>query len=156
MYVRQDSEGETFVVAVYVNDIILGGKGEAKLNAVKKGLSQYLEMKDLGPLHHFLGVKIVQRREVGLIWIDQPLYTEKILQRYGMLNCKPVITPVNQDVKLVASVDADDKCDQPMDQAIVGCLLYLATKKRPDIAYAVNSVARFSAKLNKVHWIAVK
>lgn len=38
LYVRQDSEGETFVVAVYMDDIILGGKGEAKLNAVKEEL----------------------------------------------------------------------------------------------------------------------
>ena len=79
LYVRQDSEGETFVVAVYMDDIILGGKGEAKLNAVKEELCQSFKMKDVGPLHHFLEVKIVQRQEVGLIWISQPLYTEKVL-----------------------------------------------------------------------------
>ena len=73
-----------------------------------------------------------------------------------MFDCKLVSTSVNQAVKLVASEDADDVCDQPMYQAIVGCLLYLATKTRPDIAYAVSSVARFSAKPNKLHWIAVK
>ena len=62
---------------------------------------------------------------------------------------------VNQGVKLVASED-DDVCDQPMYQAIVGCLLYLTMKTRPDIAYAGSLAARFSAKPNKVHWIAVK
>ena len=117
---------------------------------MKKKLNQSFELKDLGPLHHFLGVKIVQCREGGLIWIGQPLYTEKILRKYGMFDCKPVSTPVNQAVKLVASKDDDD---QPMYQAIVGCLLNRATKTKPDIAY---SVARFSAKPNKVHWIAVK
>ena len=47
------SEGEIFFVAVYVDDII-GGKGESKMNGVKKELSQRFKMKDLGPLHHFL------------------------------------------------------------------------------------------------------
>ena len=30
------------------------------MNAVKKELSQTFEVKDLGSLHHFLGVKIIQ------------------------------------------------------------------------------------------------
>ena len=59
LYVHFDSEGVMFFVAVYVDDIVLGVRSEAKMNAVKEELSQKLEMKDLGPLHHFLGVKIV-------------------------------------------------------------------------------------------------
>ena len=34
--------------------------------------------------------------------------------------------------------------------------LYLSTKTRPDIAYAVGNVARFTAKPMKQHWSAVK
>ena len=39
LYVHLDSEGEMFLVAVYVDDIVLGGKSEAKMNAVKGELS---------------------------------------------------------------------------------------------------------------------
>ena len=60
LYVHFDSEGETFLVAVYVDDIVLGGRSEAKINAVKEELSHRFEMKDLGPLHYFLGVKVIQ------------------------------------------------------------------------------------------------
>ena len=37
-----------------MDDIVLGGKSKAEMNAAKTKLSQKFEMKDLGPLHHFL------------------------------------------------------------------------------------------------------
>lgn len=156
LYVHLDSEGEMFLVAVYVDDIVLGGRSEAKMNAVKEELSHRFEMKDLGPLHHFLGVKVIQNRDTGVVWIGQPVYTRKILQRYGMQDSKPISTPVNPDIKLVASEEADDVCNQQRYQAVVGSLLYLSTKTRPDIAYAVSCVARFCARPTKEHWTAVK
>ena len=62
LYVHANSEGEMLFAAVYVDDIILGGKSESKLNEVKWELSLKSEMKDLGPLHHFLGVKVIQNQ----------------------------------------------------------------------------------------------
>ena len=73
-----------------------------------------------------------------------------------MLNSKLVGTPVNPDIKLVAGENPDDVCNQQMYQAVVGSLLYLSTKTRPDIAYAVGRVARFCANPTKEHWTAVK
>ena len=58
-----------FIIAVYVDDIILGGRSELKLKAVKRELSERFKMKDLGQLLHFLGVKIIQDLFTGLIWI---------------------------------------------------------------------------------------
>ena len=79
LYVHSDSEGEIFLKAVYVDGIILGGGSEAKMNIVKEELSQKFEMKDLGPLHYFLRLKVIQDWLTGVIWIGQPSYTEKIL-----------------------------------------------------------------------------
>ena len=67
LYVHSDLEGEIFVVAVYVDDIILGGRSTAKLIAVKKELSEKFKMKDLGPIHHFLGINIIQDQLTGLV-----------------------------------------------------------------------------------------
>ena len=79
-----------FIIAVYVDDIILGGRSELKLKAVKRELSERFEMKDLGQLRHFLGVKIIQDWFTGVIWIGQLSYTEKVLHQFGMNECKPV------------------------------------------------------------------
>ena len=40
LYVFNNSEGEFFIVAVYVDDLILGGRSQAKMNSAKKELSQ--------------------------------------------------------------------------------------------------------------------
>jgi len=55
LYVLPDSEGEIFIVAVYIDDTyILGCMSPVKMNLIKRELSQKFEMKDLGALHHFL------------------------------------------------------------------------------------------------------
>ena len=112
LYVHSDLEGEIFVVAVYVDDIILGGRSTAKLNAVKKELSEKFRMKDLGPIHHFLGINIIQDQLAGVTWIGQPSYIEKTLQRFDMHNSKSVSSPVNPDVKLVPCENPNDVCNQ--------------------------------------------
>ena len=155
LYVHSDLV-EIFVVVVYVDDIILGGRSTAKLNVVKEELSGKLRMKDLGPIHHFLGIKIIQDQLAGVTWIGQPSYIEKILRRFDMHNSKSVSSPVNPDVKLVACENPNDVCNQQVYQAVVGSLLYLSTKTRPDIAYAVSSVVRYCAKPTRDHWTAVK
>ena len=147
LYVHADSEREMFVVAVYVDDI---------LHQVKEELSKKFDMKDLGPLHHFLGVTVIQDQLSESIWIGQPMYTEKILHRFDMHNSKPVGSPVNPDVKLTACKNPDDVYNQKLYQALVGSLLYLSTKTRPDIAFAVSSAARFCANPTKEHWTVVK
>jgi hypothetical protein len=55
-------------------------------------------MKDLKPLYFFLGIH-VQRTESGF-FLHQTKYTEGILDRAGMLNCKPSPTPVDTNPRL--------------------------------------------------------
>ena len=53
------SEGEMFVVAVYVDDIVLAGRSDKWMAEVKKALAEQFEVKDMGELHYFGGVKII-------------------------------------------------------------------------------------------------
>ena len=48
--------------------------------------------------------------------------------------------------KLVVAKDGDNLVDQELYQSTVGSLFYLSAKTKPDIAYAVGNVARFSSK----------
>ena len=87
LYVSSDSEGDMLIIAVYVDNMILGGKSEERMNEVKDNLSKRFKMKDLGLLHQFLGVTIIQDRSSGNIWIGQPLYTEQLLEKFEMSDC---------------------------------------------------------------------
>ena len=73
-----------------------------------------------------------------------------------MNNSKAMGTPVEIGTKLVKPKDGDNLVDQELHQSDVGSLLYLSTKTRPDIAYAVGNVSLFSSKPTQTHWIAVK
>ena len=66
--------GEMVVVGVYVDDIVAVCKSEARLKEFKQGLCRKFDVKDLGKLHHFLGMKVVQDEVSGDIWIGQSAY----------------------------------------------------------------------------------
>ena len=88
LHVHANSEWEMFVVAVHINDIIFGGKNKSILNQVKQKLSKKLDFKDLGSLHHFLGVTVILDQLSENIPIGQPnepMYTEKILHNFDMI-----------------------------------------------------------------------
>ena len=57
------SEGELFLIAVYVDDIVLASSSDVRMKEVKQALSQKFQVKDFGELHHFLGVKVVQNQK---------------------------------------------------------------------------------------------
>ena len=154
---RASSGKEPFLLlGVYVDDIVLATKTSARLEEVKKALAQKFDIKDMGKLHHFLGMKIIQDEATGKVWIGQPAYTESLLQRFGMEMAKPVATPVDTSTKLMKTL-ADDECfDQRQYQSAIGSLLYLSVATRPDIAFAVSNAAKFSGNPAKQHWTAVK
>ena len=149
-------EGELFVIAVYVDDMVLATKNKKKLEEVKRALCAQFEVKDLGELHYILGVTVNQIYEKNSIWIGQPAYTASIIEKFGMENAKSVATPVSSGVKLVKATEKDELIDAGLYQSAVGSLQYLSTMTRPDISYAVSNVAKFCSKPTKEHWTAVK
>ena len=68
---------------------------EKRISQVK---GSKFEVKDMGELHYFLGVRIIQDQTNGKVWIGQQAYMECLLQRFGM---KPVGTPVDVGTNFV-------------------------------------------------------
>ena len=90
-------------------------------------------MKDLGQLHHFLGVT-VEPRPSGLL-LHQRHYALDILERARMTDCKPCFTPVDTQAKLPANLGAP-VADPTAYRSLAGALQYL-TFTRTDLTYAV-------------------
>jgi hypothetical protein len=108
-------------------------------------------MKDLGELHHFLGMH-VQRQGSGL-FLSQRQYMLEILDRAGMAECKPSSTPVTVSPKLAA--DGPPVQDPSDYRSIAGALQWL-TFMRPDIAYAVQQVCLYMHDPREPHLAALK
>ena len=135
--VYRDSGGEAFFIRVYVDDIILAGRSEKKIKEVKDALTMKFNVKDMGELHYFLGMKIQQCEESGDTWLGQPAYVERLLEKSGMDESKPVSTPVDTSMKFVQATDDEQCTDQQVYQSAIGSLLYLSIATRPDITFAV-------------------
>ena len=148
--------GESSIIGVYVDDFVIAAESSERIEQVRRALSQKFDVKDLGELHYFLGVQVTQDHEKGTVWIGQPTFTESILQKYGMSEAKPAKTPVSVNSKLLKASEESELVNQNLYQSAVGSLLYLSTKSRPDLAFAVGNVARYCSKPTKLHWMAVK
>ncbi|XP_014661299.1 uncharacterized protein LOC106804527 [Setaria italica] len=92
-------------------------------------------MKDLGTLHHFLGMHVQQSGD-GLL-LSQRQFMLEILDHAGMTDCTPCATPIDTNPKLSAAVGVPLTATAASDyRSLAGALQYL-TFTRPDIAYAV-------------------
>jgi hypothetical protein len=54
---------DTAYLLLYVNDIVLTASSPELLQCTTTSLQQQFAMKDLSPLHHFLGVLVEQRSD---------------------------------------------------------------------------------------------
>jgi hypothetical protein len=124
---------DTAYLLLYVDDVVLTASSAPLLRAIIDQLLAEFSMKDLGPLHYFLGIRVV--RNSSGFFLSQHTYAEDLLDRANMLDCRPVSTPVDTRAKL--SADAGDPvADASEYRSIVGGLQYL-TMTRPDLSYAV-------------------
>ena len=152
IYVQGKSDDLT-IIAVYVDDMVIASKTEAKLNQVKLMLTERFKMKDMGELSYILGVNVKQGSECMIL--SQQTYVEQMLEKYGMSNCNPASTPAATDLKLMKD-DGSRPVDQTKYQSMIGSLLYLSVATRPDIAFAVGALSKYNSCPNENHLTAVK
>jgi Reverse transcriptase (RNA-dependent DNA polymerase) len=125
---------------------------------VKKQLSNMYTVKDLGEAEYLLGVKI--ERESSTVKLTQTSYIKSVLDRFGILECKPTQTPMTDPVPLMMKQSrTEDEASQmkavPYHEAI-GSVLCLAVRTRPDIAVAVSILSKHVREPRPAHWVGVK
>jgi hypothetical protein len=140
------------ILVLYVDDLILTGSESKLLNHVKTSLKKKFEMTDLGFLHYFLGLQVLQTNEA--IFLSQSKYACDLLRRFHMDDCKPTPSPFQSGVKLSATCTSPE-VDATLYRQLVGSLLYL-THTCPDLSFAVGLVARYMQTPHEIHWKAAK
>ncbi|XP_073367905.1 uncharacterized protein [Aegilops tauschii subsp. strangulata] len=131
----------TMYILVYVDDIILVSSSASATDRLVSSLGDEFAVKDLGRLHYFLGLEVLHSD--GGLTLTQKKYSQDLLRRAGMLQCKSATTPMSATDKLTALAgDLLAPEDATEYRSIVGGLQYLLIT-RPDISFAVNRVCQY-------------
>jgi hypothetical protein len=148
------------IISVYIDDLnIIGHKLDT--DEARHHLTMEFEMKDLGKTKFCLGLQL-EHLPSGIL-VHQSTYTQKVLEKINMHMSYPSKTPM-----VVRSLDLEKDPFRPRDDeeqilgpkfpylSAIGALMYLANNTRPDIAFAVNLLARHSSAPTKRHWVGIK
>jgi hypothetical protein len=159
VFIRRSQDGFC-IISVYVDDLNIIGTPRDIEEASSYLMSEF-EMKDLGKTKFCLGLQL-EHSPAGIL-VHQSAYTQKVLERFGFDKAYPSKTPM-----IGRSLQQDKDPFRPKEEgeeilgpefpylSAIGALMYLANCTRPDIAFAVNLLARFSSEPTNRHWKGIK
>lgn len=148
----KNNDGNTLIVGVYVDDLLVTGSCPASVQTFKEEMNTKFEMSDLGLLTYYLGIEVNQQPDG--ISLKQEAYAKTLLIKTRMQDCNPSKSPMEH--KLQLRKNEESEMVNPTEyRSIVGGLRYL-THTRPDITFAVGVVSRFMEKPTVKHLQAVK
>ena len=132
--------GETMMI-VYVDDAIISSSKESEAKALVARIQKYFELGEIGPLSWYLGSAI---EDSGTsIRMSQKDYIEKMLKRYNYEELGAAETPMIERYAIVRSPE-DELYNEFDMRSKIGSLMFAAVCTRPDIAFAVSYLARFT------------
>ena len=150
-FYHHTSSRQCIYFIVYVNDIVITRINQDGIRNLKQHHFNHFQTKDLGKLKYFLGIEIAHSNS-GVV-MSQRKYVLDILEETSMLNCKPVDTPMNPNVKLVPGQEEPLR-NPGRYRRLVRKLNYL-TITRPDMSFPVKVVSQFLRSPCDNHWDAM-
>lgn len=141
---------QLIILIAYVDDIVLFSKSKGAMGKAAKDLGRKVKITVLGELSSYLGVDF-QRHQQG-VQMSQPGYIDALLQKFHLENGPASRTPAARG-GIDRELSAPLKPDQDY-RSLVGGLLYLAIRSRPDIGHAVGILARHVSYAKTADWKA--
>ncbi|EPS58475.1 hypothetical protein M569_16339, partial [Genlisea aurea] len=147
------------VFVVWVDDGFATGGDKAELERMHLCLKEKFNVKVLGKVSYALGISFAWKE--GGVKMTQTAFIDKIVSRFRMEGSRPQSLPLQKGFKAVKAMCPKDDTEREEMKKVpyrsaIGSLLYIALGTRPDIAYAVCSLARFSHDPGRAHWTGVK
>ena len=145
---RRKSKSFWTFILVYVDDLIVMSQEEKELDAVLGKLKSLYELRVSKEVDFFLGVRLKwnfdSHKRPTTLHLSQRAYTEGVLRRFGMFDSKPAPTPMTESFfSCLGAEKYKAVVDVKLYEQIIGSLLYLGLRTRPDILVAVLILARF-------------
>ena len=134
------------LMVVHVDDLIITYANQAQIDSLISGLGQEVKVADLGDLKHALGIDFgFKDHQISL---SQQLYVLEVLKRFGFDKCHPCLTPIHESREEYegSALDKNTGLSKYPLNEIVGSLLWLSMMTRPDITFAVATLAQYVSK----------
>ena len=112
------------------------GSSKKVISDLKQKFMKMWECRDLGKVKEYLGINIIHNKNLHTLVIDQAAYARKVVQHFGLENCKPTCTPLPTGYNPLPNKETCTPNERSYFQQIIGSLLYLALGTRPDIILA--------------------
>jgi hypothetical protein len=143
------------IVFFYVDDVAVlchPSNHDAYLE-FRTGLMDAYNMREIGPLNWFLGIRVVRDRYTRKIWLCQDAYIDKIVKRFQKdphNRAKAPKTPMTTDPLYPFEGTAQDLEIKAYQQK-VGSLTYPAAITRPDMSYTTKCLAEHLQNPGPLH-----
>ena len=153
VYIKRDGN-DVVIITVWVDDLLIFASSNKLMEQTKSNLRTQWEITALGEPTKIIGIEITQTDKS--ITISQKIYIESILEREGLSRSNSVTTPFDPNIKLEPNPDGNEGNRSNSFARLLGELQYLANNTRPDITYAVNRLASYTANPSLQHVMALK
>ncbi|UYV79438.1 hypothetical protein LAZ67_17002614, partial [Cordylochernes scorpioides] len=141
------------LLGLHVDDMIIINSNPEILHDIIQKIRIHFKIKESLTTCNILGIEII-KEDVRLI-LKQENNINKILQKYNMQDCKHISTPLDPNTNL-DNFNSSKEVNKTQYQELIGSLLYLSTKSRPDIAFAVTLLSRYNQNPREMHMGAAK
>jgi hypothetical protein len=132
------------LIFFYVDDIVCCCRTEhlSRMNAIIEALCRRYEMRNMGELNWFLGIRVIRDRPNRRLWLCQDSYIDKVIKRYHLEHRKTPHTPLPSE-PLVPYESSATPQEIHAYQQRVGSLNFATTVTRADAAKASSILAEF-------------
>lgn len=147
---RKHGSSFSFIL-VYVDDLLIFSTTQEEVERIVTELEGIYKLRRSEEVRLFLGVRLqwtFNKQGIATsLKMSQETYVHSVLRRFGMEKCKPALTPMVE--KFFEGYDSEEDLspvNTELYQQMIGSLLYLALRTRPDILVSVLILARFQQR----------
>jgi hypothetical protein len=126
LFVKKVGKAVVYLI-VYVDDLFIIGNNENYIASIQK--EERLQDDIFGTSSLLFGIEVIQNPKY--IFISQKKYIGELLNKFGMAECNPVSSPLEQNLKLT-SKEGNEFEDATKYRQFVGCLLEITQTTSPN------------------------
>lgn len=148
-----NKDSEFVIMCVYVDDIATFSNSSELSEELISKLKSKFKIKETTSSNMFLNLEIT-KFENG-IGLSQVQYIKRLIAKYNLSECKIASTPIvkGEDHSFPLG---ENLIDERKYKEIIGELLYLANRTRPDIAFVTSYLSQFSQRPEQRHLTIAK